>query len=216
MDGHARAGSVAVAGLLVGYSAAAGLVIPGRRHPVVQAALGTAVAALTGTRPRLDGAELWPGVRLGLAAASAVAAGVALSTAIPAVRTAMAARSLPRPAWKWLLVDIPVGTVWAEESAYRGALGTLAADAFGPRPGRLLQAVAFVVDDIASRDPWRVRCLEIRGTAEQAEIDAAPTEPNGDPLDSAIIRITPRRIIGFGIDDTDTEPHLIKADSRDV
>ena len=28
--------------------------------------------------------------------------------------------------------------------------------------------VAFVVDDIASRDPWRVRCLEIRGTAEQA------------------------------------------------
>ena len=30
--------------------------------------------------------------------------------------------------------------------------------------------VAFVVDDIASRNPWRVRCLEIRGTAEQARI----------------------------------------------
>jgi pyridoxamine 5'-phosphate oxidase family protein len=28
--------------------------------------------------------------------------------------------------------------------------------------------VALVVDDIASRNPWRVRCLEIRGTAEQA------------------------------------------------
>jgi membrane protease YdiL (CAAX protease family) len=149
MDGHARAGSVALAGLLVGYSATAGLAIPGRRHPVVQAALGTAVAAVTGTRPGLDGAELWPGVRSGLAAASAVAAGVALSTAIPTVRTAMAARSLPRPAWKWLLVDIPVGTVWAEESAYRGALGTLAADAFGPRPGRLLQAVAFGLSHIA-------------------------------------------------------------------
>jgi uncharacterized protein len=149
MDGHARAGSVALAGLLVGYSAAAGLVIPGRRHPVVQAALGTAVAALTGTRPRLHGPELWPGVRSGLAAASAVAAGVALSTAIPAVRTAMAARSLPRPTWKWLLVDIPFGTVWAEESAYRGALGTLAADAFGPRPGRLLQAVTFGLSHIA-------------------------------------------------------------------
>lgn len=26
--------------------------------------------------------------------------------------------------------------------------------------------VAFVVDDIASVQPWRVRCLEIRGTAE--------------------------------------------------
>lgn len=77
-------------------------------------------------------------------------------------------------------------------------------------------SVAFVVDDIASRDPWRVRCLEIRGTAEQAETDSAGTEDNGDSLDTAIIRITPRRIISFGIDDTDTPPHLLKADSRDV
>ena len=76
--------------------------------------------------------------------------------------------------------------------------------------------VAFVVDDIVSRDPWRVRCLEIRGTAEQAALSAAPTEPNGDALDTAIIRITPRRIISFGIDNTDTEPHLLKPDSRDV
>ena len=65
--------------------------------------------------------------------------------------------------------------------------------------------VAFVVDDIVSRDPWRVRCLEIRGTAQQAEAG-----------DAAIIRVTPRRIISFGIDDTDTEPHLLSVDSRDV
>lgn len=65
--------------------------------------------------------------------------------------------------------------------------------------------VAFVVDDIVSRDPWRVRCLEIRGTAQQAEAG-----------DAAIIRITPRRIISFGIDDTETEPHLLSVDSRDV
>ena len=76
--------------------------------------------------------------------------------------------------------------------------------------------VAFVVDDIASRDPWRVRCLEIRGTAEQVELSTAATEPNGDALDTAIIRITPRRIIGFGIDDVDNEPHLLRADARDV
>jgi pyridoxamine 5'-phosphate oxidase family protein len=76
--------------------------------------------------------------------------------------------------------------------------------------------VAFVVDDIASRDPWRVRCLEIRGTAEQAEVAEASAEPDGDQIDTAIIRITPHRIISFGIDDTDTEPHLLKADSRDV
>lgn len=75
--------------------------------------------------------------------------------------------------------------------------------------------VAFVVDDIASRDPWRVRCLEIRGTAAQATAPTAEGDA-GDPLDSAIIRITPRRIIGFGIDDTDTEPHQLRADARDA
>ena len=56
--------------------------------------------------------------------------------------------------------------------------------------------VAFVVDDIASVNPWRVRCLEIRGWAEALT----------DPVDSAgnlggpIIRIHPSRIVSFGVD----------------
>ncbi|HEX2285919.1 MAG TPA: PPOX class F420-dependent oxidoreductase [Mycobacterium sp.] len=75
--------------------------------------------------------------------------------------------------------------------------------------------VALVIDDIASRDPWRVRCLEIRGTAEQAQVEPS-TGAAGDQLDTAIIRITPRRIISFGIDDQDTEPHQLVADIRDV
>ena len=75
--------------------------------------------------------------------------------------------------------------------------------------------VAFVVDDITSRDPWRVRCLEIRGTAEQAEIPP-PHGAAGDELDTAIIRITPRRIISFGIDDQVSEPHQLTVDIRDV
>jgi pyridoxamine 5'-phosphate oxidase family protein len=75
--------------------------------------------------------------------------------------------------------------------------------------------VAFVVDDIPSRDPWRVRCLEIRGTAEQAE--APPSRgAAGDELDTAIIRVTPRRIISFGIDDQVSEPHQLQVDRRDV
>jgi pyridoxamine 5'-phosphate oxidase family protein len=65
--------------------------------------------------------------------------------------------------------------------------------------------VAFVVDDIASRDPWRVRCLEIRGVAEQVASS-----------DSAIIRIRPRRVISFGIDNQITEPHELVADIRNV
>ena len=58
--------------------------------------------------------------------------------------------------------------------------------------------VAFVVDDIVSRDPWRVRFLEIRGDAEAIT----------DPADSAaqlagpIIRIHPRRVIGYGVEPT--------------
>ncbi len=75
--------------------------------------------------------------------------------------------------------------------------------------------VAFVVDDIPSRDPWRVRCLEIRGTAERAQISPS-VGAAGDELDTAIIRITPRRIISFGIDDTETEPHLLVPDIRDA
>ena len=60
--------------------------------------------------------------------------------------------------------------------AYNEALGTI--DIAGYRMSKSQKfrniarndKVAFVVDDITSRDPWRVRCLEIRGTAEQAEI----------------------------------------------
>ena len=57
--------------------------------------------------------------------------------------------------------------------------------------------VALVVDDVASLDPWRVRCIEVRGVGEAI----------GDPTDSAvawgpgpIIRIYPRRVISFGVD----------------
>jgi pyridoxamine 5'-phosphate oxidase family protein len=71
--------------------------------------------------------------------------------------------------------------------------------------------VAFVVDDILSRNPWRVRCLEIRGTAEQGRAGS----PAGD-WDSGIIRITPQRIISFGIDEPDTEAHQLTVDSRNV
>lgn len=71
--------------------------------------------------------------------------------------------------------------------------------------------VAFVVDDVTCRDPWRVRCLEIRGTAEQAML------PAGDyHYDREIIRVTPTRIISFGVDTPDVEPHELVADNRDV
>jgi membrane protease YdiL (CAAX protease family) len=60
----------------------------------------------------------------------------------------MAARQLPADPARWLLVRIPVATVWAEEAAFRGGLGTVTAAAFGPRTGRLVQAIAFGLSHI--------------------------------------------------------------------
>lgn len=65
---------------------------------------------------------------------------------------------------------------------------------------------AFVIDDLASVDPWRPRCVEIRGRAE-----AITDSPQG-PL----IRIYPERIISFGIDETDTPAHSLTVNARDV
>ncbi|HEX9034438.1 MAG TPA: PPOX class F420-dependent oxidoreductase, partial [Streptosporangiaceae bacterium] len=55
--------------------------------------------------------------------------------------------------------------------------------------------VAFVVDDIASVDPWVVRCFEVRGVAE-ALTGQAPLNRYMSP---EIIRIHPRRIISWGM-----------------
>jgi pyridoxamine 5'-phosphate oxidase family protein len=56
--------------------------------------------------------------------------------------------------------------------------------------------VAFVVDDIVSFQPWRVRCLEIRGRAEALD---APTD-SAARFPGPIIRIRPARIVSWGID----------------
>ncbi|UGQ13102.1 PPOX class F420-dependent oxidoreductase [Yinghuangia sp. ASG 101] len=56
--------------------------------------------------------------------------------------------------------------------------------------------IAFVVDDIASLDPWTVRGIEIRGTAEAVRGE----KPAGEGLSPDIIRIHPRRVVAWGID----------------
>lgn len=58
-------------------------------------------------------------------------------------------------------------------------------------------SVAFVVDDVPPPPPWRPRMVEIRGTAL-----TVPTggEAFGRGFDPEIIRITPTRIISFGLE----------------
>ena len=55
--------------------------------------------------------------------------------------------------------------------------------------------VAFVVDDLASVQPWHVRCVEIRGHAE-----ALRDQDYGAGFSGEVIRVYPERVISFGLD----------------
>jgi membrane protease YdiL (CAAX protease family) len=144
-----RIQAIALAAGLVGWNGLVGPRIPPRWHVAVNAALGAILVAATRAPLGLRPPALWSGLRLGLAAAAPVVIGVAASTALSPVRVAMAERDLPGPQRRWLLLRIPVGTVWSEEAVFRAALGTVAADVFGPTAGRLLQSLAFGLSHIS-------------------------------------------------------------------
>lgn len=57
--------------------------------------------------------------------------------------------------------------------------------------------VSFIVDDLVSVKPWTARGIEIRGIAKALEA-AAP--PQGG-MTGDVIRIYPRRIVSWGIDE---------------
>ncbi|MEO3871335.1 PPOX class F420-dependent oxidoreductase [Nonomuraea sp. B12E4] len=55
---------------------------------------------------------------------------------------------------------------------------------------------SFVVDDLATVDPWAPRGIEIRGTA----VALTDHEPPIQGFSREIIRITPTKIISWGLD----------------
>ena len=114
-----------------------------RWTPVAQAAIGTALAVAVGAPLGLRPPRLWAGLRLGGVVAGGIAVAVAAATVVPKVRDALRRRELPADEGRWLALEIPLGTVWAEETLFRGALQTVGSEVFGPIGGRLLQAVAF-------------------------------------------------------------------------
>lgn len=57
---------------------------------------------------------------------------------------------------------------------------------------------AFVVDDLVSVDPWRPRGIEVRGVAELAKQGG---EEFGLGFAPEVIRIHPRRIVSWGIEE---------------
>ena len=56
--------------------------------------------------------------------------------------------------------------------------------------------VAFVIDDITSVDPWRVRGIEVRGRAEAL----TDQDPGSEHVSAELIRIRPRTIFTWGIE----------------
>src|SRR4051794_9085811 len=69
--------------------------------------------------------------------------------------------------------------------------------------------VAFVIDDVLP--PWQPRAVEIRGTAEALPTGGKGIFGENYNADDAIIRITPRQIISWGLDG---DPY--KANNRKV
>ncbi len=71
------------------------------------------------------------------------------------------------------------------------------------RDARRRPDVAFVIDDLASVDPWTPRLVEIRGVAEthtDGGEEVGVRIGASMPFDAAWIRIIPRRIVAMGID----------------
>jgi pyridoxamine 5'-phosphate oxidase family protein len=64
--------------------------------------------------------------------------------------------------------------------------------------------VAVVIDDLVSTDPWTVRGLEIRGTAE-ALSDVDPPIPF---MSREIIRITPTWVASWGLDPANPDKRI--------
>ena len=133
---------------LVGWSVVGPRLSPVRRVPV-QAGMGGLLVLLTRARLGLVPPRLFSGLRLGSIAGAAAAAAIAATTPVPAVRLSMSTRELPASVSSWLAFRIPLGTVWAEETAFRAALATVGTAAFGHTGGRLLQAGAFGLSHIA-------------------------------------------------------------------
>lgn len=91
---------------------------------------------------------------------------------------------------------VPIG-VWR----FNAELGTIDVSGHGFARTRKFRNVranpraAFVVDDLASTDPWRPRSVMIEGPAEA--IDPSPGTGG-----EAIIRISPDAIVSWGLDET--------------
>ncbi|MBF6193748.1 PPOX class F420-dependent oxidoreductase [Nocardia implantans] len=97
----------------------------------------------------------------------------------------------------------PDGVVQNNPTGYRvNADGSIDIGGMGMRNSRKYRnvragsRVSFVVDEQVSLEPYVIRGIEVRGTAEALE-DQEPPFPSQE---RAVIRIHPERVISWGID----------------
>lgn len=87
----------------------------------------------------------------------------------------------------------PVGFAYNAETGTIDIRGWNLAESRKYRNLRDNDQVAFVVDDLASVQPWKVRGVEVRGRAEPAVVEG----PQGA---DDVIRIHPRVVFSWGLD----------------
>jgi membrane protease YdiL (CAAX protease family) len=107
------------------------------------------------------------GLRYGLVSASVVIAGYGAAVAIPGVRSRLrelADRGPDVTLAEWVVVHIPIGTVYSEELIFRATLDPLLDNAFGPRSGGLLGAATFGL--------WHIQSARAAGDSVPASIAA--------------------------------------------
>ena len=111
----------------------------------------------------------------------------------------------------------PVGVHYDSETetiVIGGHAGSGMIDSKKFRDARRNPEVAFLVDDLASTDPWTPRGIEIRGRAHtyaEGGEEIGRRISTTMPFDAAWIRIEPKRILSRGIDTGPFELH-----ARDV
>ncbi|UXA06640.1 CPBP family intramembrane metalloprotease [Mycobacterium sp. SMC-2] len=146
--GFHRVRAFSLAAALIGWSFV-GPRLPTGWRVALQAGASGLLVVVTRAQLGFYPPRLWAGLRLGSAAGAVAAGAIAATTAVPVVRTSMAGREPTGSVPGWLLIRIPLGTVWAEEAAFRAALAAAASDALGRSGGRLLQAASFGLSHLA-------------------------------------------------------------------
>ncbi|RJO78740.1 CPBP family intramembrane metalloprotease [Nocardia panacis] len=114
-----------------------------RGRTAANAAFATGYLLVFHGRPNWLSAK---GLRVGAVAAGAVAAGVGAALAIPATRTRLRTLDRPQPEAplaEWVAFHIPLGTVYPEETIFRGTLDPLLESELGARPAAVLSPILF-------------------------------------------------------------------------